>query len=226
MSTFEMNFNAAIQKYNDLSEGTSYRDSRGIDQVIDGTPASIDAAIANLDTTLANYNAADSTNKATRETAVTTAFTPISNYYTNLTTVTTSLQKFLDQASTYVADSDDGLINEERYENRVYPERSVHAKEILFGMVPTLKTRSIPYILASGVFMSLITIFLVFQLGGVTGHINVPPAVQMYALAPFFGIYGIAMNPMVQGGVIVIVLIFGVLGIMKYSEWAKTNSKI
>jgi hypothetical protein len=127
----------------------------------DALTFNIDANIAMLDTALGAYSANQSQGNLS---AVTTAFAPIAEYYSRLTEVTTNLQMYLDKASKYVADSQYRLVNEERYDDRVHPEESTKSREIMFGILPSLRVRSIPYILTAGVFMSLLTLFLIFQM--------------------------------------------------------------
>ena len=129
----------------------------------------IDNAVSNLDSALNIYN--KSPTDGNRK-VVENEFAPIANYYSNLANITTKLQVFLNKASVDVADSQDRLINEERYTNRVHPEQSVRSREIMYGIIPELKTSALPYLLAASVFMALMTIFMIFQMIGITGEIH------------------------------------------------------
>ena len=177
-------------------------------------PIDIDARIAALDSALASGNRPQ----------IETAFAPISQYYTQLSSVITNLQTYLTKASTYVADSQYRLINEERYDDRVHPEESTKAREIMYGLFPTLRTSSLPYLLAASVFMASLSIFIVFQLGGLSGQFNLPPSLiqALYsapATVPFY------RNPMVLSGVIIVlvsaVIIFDYLYFKKRANASK-----
>jgi hypothetical protein len=166
----------------------------------DALTFNIDANIAMLDTALGAYSANQSQGNLS---AVTTAFAPIAEYYSRLTEVTTNLQMYLDKASKYVADSQYRLVNEERYDDRVHPEESTKSREIMFGILPSLRVRSIPYILTAGVFMSLLTLFLIFQMLGLSGQLNLPPALVQWWKTPAVG-PPFYKDPMVLGGGVVV----------------------
>ena len=104
------------------------------------------------------------------------AFLPISQYYANLVSIKERLTHFLEKASTEVVDSHDGLVNEERYENRAEPQNAVKPRELVFGLFSELRPSSVPIIIAAGVFMGSLTVLLIFQMYGFTGQINMPPA--------------------------------------------------
>jgi len=171
----------------------------------------IDSHVAALDDRLASYsqNSSDGNLAAVKQ-----AFEPIADYYSRLAEVNTNLQTFLEKASKNVADSQTYLVNEERYDEKVRPEESVKAREILFGILPTLKPTTMPYLLTAGVFMSLLTIFLIFQMLGVSGQVNLPPALVHWWETPAVG-PPFYKNPMVLGGAAVVfiatTIIFGFL---------------
>lgn len=174
----------------------------------------IDGAITTLDSALFIYSKSQSTAPVAGQPvidpvaalhSVQTAFAPIADYYSNLTGISNDLQLFLENASKYVVDSQDRLENEERYENRIHPEESVEARELFLGIVPTLRIQTMPYLLATGVFMALMTIFLIFQMIGVTGQIHLPPAVVQWWMTPATG-PPFYKNPMVLGGAIIVLI--------------------
>ena len=159
---------------------------------------------------------------------LTSTFQPIGDYYTKLLSVKNRLNTFLEKASDRVVESKDPILNEERYNNRANPEDAVKPRELVFGLFSELKPTSVPYLLASGVFMACISLLMIFQMFGFTGQINIPPALselpgKLSAAAasssvPFY------QNPMILSG-LVILLGAGVigLGIMYYK--AKQTSK-
>ena len=159
---------------------------------------------------------------------LTSTFQPIGDYYTKLLSVKNRLNTFLEKASDKVVESKDPILNEERYNNRANPEDAVKPRELVFGLFSELKPTSVPYLLASGVFMACISLLMIFQMFGFTGQINIPPALselpgKLSAAAasssvPFY------QNPMILSG-LVILLGAGVigLGIMYYK--AKQTSK-
>ena len=159
---------------------------------------------------------------------LTSTFQPIGDYYTKLLSVKNRLNTFLEKASDRVVESKDQRLNEERYNTRANPEEAVKPRELVFGLFSELKPTSVPYLLASGVFMACISLLMIFQMFGFTGQINLPPALselpgKLSAAAasssvPFY------QNPMILSG-LVILLGAGVigLGIMYYK--AKQTSK-
>ena len=166
MSGYQLHFQDAKAKYDNL-------------ELFD-----VDAALNTLDTALFAYSKSQIPDNLN---TVQSAFEPIAEHYSNLTSITIDLQTFLEKASKYVVDSQDKLENEERYANRVHPEESTESREILLGIVPTLKMKTIPYLLAAGVFMALLTIFLIFQMLGVSGQLNLPPALVQWWMTPAVG---------------------------------------
>jgi hypothetical protein len=129
----------------------------------------IENAINNLDTVLHIYQTAPTSGNRK---VVENTFAPIADYYLTLSEINTDLQTFLNKASVDVAASQEYLLNEERYDNRVHPEQSTRSREVMYGIVPELRTSALPYLLAASVFMALMTIFTIFQMIGITGQIN------------------------------------------------------
>jgi hypothetical protein len=168
----------------------------------------VDAKISALDNALYTYsiNQTDG-NRA----AVQAAFSPIGQYYSQLTDINSNLQDFLDEASQDLVKLN---TSEERYNERIHPEESVHSREVMLGIYPNLRIESIPYILAVSVFMASLTVFLIFQMNGVSGQLNLPPALVTWWKTPSVG-PPLYRNPIVLGGLIVLliaaVIVFAVL---------------
>lgn len=167
----------------------------------------IDAAIVSLDTAVAGYSKDQNPSTLGQ---VEAAFSPISEYYSKLLYIQTNLQTYLDKAMKDVAEG--SKINQERHENRIHPEESVKSREIMMGIVPTLKPSSIPYIMTASIAMACITIFMIFQMNGISGQLNLPPAFLAWWATPSTLTL---RNPMILGGIGVVsiaaAVIFGVL---------------
>jgi hypothetical protein len=170
----------------------------------------INGSITALDSAIADYSASKDPNESLKQSVI-SRFAPISEYYTKLSDVNQQLQTFIDKASTDIVNSTPA---EERYDNRVYPEESSKSHEVMLGVFPNLKIQTIPYLLAAAVFMASVSIFIIFQLNGVTGQLNLPPALVSWWVTPSVG-PPFYKNPMVLGGLIVIlivtVIVFAVL---------------
>lgn len=131
------------------------------------------------------------------------AFLPISQYYVNLVSIKERLTRFLEEASTEVVDSHNGLVNEERFDNRAEPQNTVKPRELVFGLFSELRPSSVPIIIAAGVFMASLTVLLIFQMYGFTGQINMPPGlIAALSTAGSSQTYSNLMysNPAVLGG--------------------------
>ena len=146
----------------------------------------------------------------------------ISQYHQALRSLNERVRTYLSNVGSAVVESTDRLIHEERYDNRVRPENAVISREVFYGYLPTFRVSSLPYILTAGVVFSLLSIFLIFQMMGVTGQFNLPVSAAMFNLIyPPAGTVRLALykNPVVLGGIIII-LIAGIiaLGIMYYKK--------
>jgi hypothetical protein len=131
---------------------------------------------------------------------VKTAFKPIAQYYANLTSIKNRLQTFLKESSQEVSDGQEQLLHEERYMDSVYPERSMKARESSYGLLPELKTRTIPILVSVGAAMLAFAIVLSFQLMGVTGQVSLSPA-YLQAYATFQAtVMSITNNTAIVGG--------------------------
>jgi len=106
----------------------------------------------------------------------------------------------------------------ERYAEAIHPEEFTKSREVMRGLVPTLRPESVPYLLSASVFMALISIFIIFQMIGVSGQLNLPPAVLALLSSPA-GTTPFYMNPMVLGGLSILLTVAVVtLGIGYYRK--------
>ena len=175
----------------------------------------IDASITALDTAIASYSANQNSSTLGQ---VKDAFSPISEYYSKLLYIQTNLQTYLDKATKDVAEG--SQLNQERHENRIHPEESVKSREIMMGVVPTLKPSSIPYIMTASIAMACITIFMIFQMNGISGQLNLPPAFLAWWATPSTLTL---RNPMILGGIGIVSIAAAVIfGVMWYR--AKNNA--
>lgn len=181
----------------------------------------IDTKVANLDRAMNTYHI---TTTDTNRIAVQAAFAPIADYYAKLNAINTNLRTYLNKVSSNIADSEDTLINEDRYNERVHPEETIAAREISYGIFPKFRLTTLPYILTAGVFLSLLSIFIVFQMLGLTGQFNIPQAlVQQFsspagvASVPFY------KNPLILGGVVAALASALVIFIILYYKEKNTN---
>lgn len=184
--------------------------------------ANLDSKIAALDAAINTYH---NTTTDGNKIAVQTAFTPIANYYTKLTSINTNLRTYLNTVSKKIASSQETLVNEERYDDRAHPEETTASREIMYGIFPKFRQTSLPYILTAGVFMSLLSIFIVFQLVGLTGQVNIPPTVLQFFTTPA-GVANVPFykNPMILGGLVTVLASALVIFIILYYK-AKNTSK-
>ena len=133
------------------------------------------------------------------------AFQPIGQYYSNLLDIKQRLNKFLEDASDEIGESQGYLANEERYDNRGHPEQAVTSKEVAYGLFSEVRPSTIPILMALGTFMASVSILMIFQMAGFTSQINVPPAViafQTWLATP--GLVPAYQNPMILSGVIIV----------------------
>ena len=168
----------------------------------------IDGSVARLDQALSNYSQSPTADTLS---SLQSAFSPIGTYYSKLADINSNLQTFLDEASQDLVKLN---TSEERYSERIHPEESTKSREIIFGMYSNLRTESIPYILAISVFMACLTIFMIFQMVGVSGQVNLPPALVTWWVTPSVG-PPFYRNPMVLGGLVLLlsvaIIVFAVL---------------
>jgi len=180
----------------------------------------INRNIAALDVALQAYEKIDPSNKAALESkadALEAAFLPISQYYADLTNIKGQLQNYIDSSSSKVIDLENHLITEERYNNRVHPEESVKPREIMFGLLPELRPSTVPVLMTAGVFLASISILMIFQMVGLTGQLNLPPALisLLGKLNEASGTAPLYQNPMILGGLSIVfgaaMIVFAVL---------------
>lgn len=143
---------------------------------------------------------------------VPSTMTDFSKQYDILSTTNTDLQVLLQKMVSTIVNASPSL---ERYGEATHPEEYTKSRELLLGVLPTLRPSSIPYILSAAVFMALLSIFIIFQMMGVSGQLNLPPALVTWwvtpSASPFY------KNPMVLGGVGILVLaLLIVLGVGYY----------
>lgn len=154
---------------------------------------------------------------------VETAFAPIAEYYSKLVSINDSLRKYINKTAHTIGNSDPRLINEERYSNRVYPEEAVMPREASYGFFPELRQSSLPYLISVSVFMATLSIFLIFQINGFSGQINVPPSVSAWFASPAANAVPFYQDPMILGGIAIIgvsgLVIFAIL----YFQAKNTN---
>jgi hypothetical protein len=158
-------------------------------------------------------------NQATLE----SAFAPIAEYYSKLVNINETLRKYIGKTAKDLADSDPRLINEERYSNRVHPEESSMPREASHGLIPELRQSSLPYLISISVFMATLSIFLIFQINGFSGQINIPPSVSAWFASPAPDATPFYQNPMVLGGITIIALSGLVIFAVLYFQAKNTN---
>jgi|Laugrespbdmm15sn_2_1035079.scaffolds.fasta_scaffold06133_4 hypothetical protein len=154
---------------------------------------------------------------------VESAFAPIADYYSKLVSINDSLRKYINKTAQNIGDSDPRLINEERYSNRVYPEESVMPREASYGFFPELRQSSLPYLISFSVFMATLSIFLIFQINGFSGQINVPPSISAWFASPAASAVPFYQDPMVLGGIAIIGLSGMAIFAILYFQAKNTN---
>jgi len=154
-------------------------------------------------------------------TTIQDAYSPIVAYYNTLTRVNGELQDYVSTASTSIASlSESG----DRYTNRTHPEESVLPREPTRGLMPELRVRTLPYLLAVSVFMASLTIFLIFQMFGFSGQVNLPPSISAWLSSPASSV-PFYMNPMVLGGISIILIVALIIFATLYFKSRNTNNK-
>jgi len=180
------------------------------------------ALIGNLDYALVAYR--QNQNQATLA-SVNFALSPINTYYKQMRAVNTKLRSYLKKGSVKISNLEDTLANEDRYDNRTHPEGSTSSREVMYGFFPKFRETSLPYILTAGVFMALMTVFLVFQSLGFTGQINLPLAITQYFTSPAVDVaIPFYKNPMLLGALVAILSSALVIFIILYFKAKKANT--
>jgi len=156
----------------------------------------------------------------TAEDAVSVSFYKISQYYNEVSDINTFLQSYVNKQ--VVSISGDSSPNGERYENRVHPEEAVLAREVTRGLLPELRVRSLPYLLAMSVFMASLTIFLIFQIFGFSGQVNIPSSITGVFSSPASPI-PFYSNPLFLGGAVILLLVAVVIFAVLYFKAKNAN---
>ena len=157
------------------------------------------------------------------QTSVENAFAPIAEYYSKLVSVNETLRKHINKTATNIASADPRILSEERYSNRIHPEESVMPREASNNFFPELRQSSLPYIISASIFMALLSIFLIFQMNGFSGQINVPPGIAAWFASPAPGAEPFYKNPVVIGGIVTILVTALVIFIILYFQAKNTN---
>jgi hypothetical protein len=151
-------------------------------------------------------------------------FEPVADYYSKLVALNTSLHKYISKSAKHIADAEPRLLSEERYSNRTHPEDSVMGREATGNFFKyDLKTSMLPYLIASSVFMASISIFLIFQMNGFSGQINLPPYLSQYIQYLIAPAHAPASSYM-PGFIVLMVVISLVIAGILYMKRDNTNS--
>ena len=180
----------------------------------------LESSIETLDAALATYGSAQT---PANQSLVETAFAPIAEYYSKLANVNETLRNYINKTAKTIGDSDPRLINEERYSNRVHPEESVMPREASYGFFPELRQSSLPYLISVSVFMATLSIFLIFQMNGFSGQINIPPSISALFASPAANAVPFYQNPMVLSGIAIISLSGMAIFAILYFQAKNTN---
>ena len=175
------------------------------------TDSELTGLITALDRALVTYRANPTDSN---KDSVITALYPIAGvdrdgkdygYYNRIRALNKRVRAYLQKSSKKISNAQDTLVNEERYDNRVRPEESTVSREVMYGVFPKFRESSLPYILSAGVFMALMTIFLVLQALGFNSQISLPQALIGFFVSPA-GTVSVPFykNPMVLGGLVAI----------------------
>jgi hypothetical protein len=148
------------------------------------------------------------------------AFSPISNYFNEISLINDFFKNYIHEHTKKL--TEDSSSSEERYKNRVHPEEAVLARESTYGLMPELRVRSLPYLLAISVFMASLTIFLIFQTFGFSGQVNLPSSITGWfslpaSPLPFYS------NPLFLGGVVILLLVTVVIFAVLYFKSKNAN---
>jgi hypothetical protein len=189
-----------------------------------GTNSSLDPALGLVNQKLAIYQSATTPSEtATATTNLNAAFTPVSDYYVKLSKSITSLQNYINTSAKNIDNSSPRLINEERYTNSIHPEESMEAREASYSFFPELRMASLPYLISISVFMASLSIFLIVNMSGFTGQVNIPQSLTQMLSSPassqpFF------QSPMFIAGISILVLITIVIIGVLYYKAKNTNN--
>lgn len=188
------------------------------DTILDQKIADLDAKVQLYETSIDTPLTPATSPRTIAQKNLTDAFQPISQYYSNIISIKKRLNDFLECSSKKLQDANPYSINKERYSERANPKEAVMPRELVFGLFSQLRPSSVPIVMAAGVFMSCLTLLIIFQMFGFTGEIHAPPAVlQGYSFLTTPGATPLYQNPMVLSGLsIVLGAAVIILGIMYY----------
>jgi hypothetical protein len=148
----------------------------------------------------------------------------IKMYTDQMKVINAKLNTYMKNASKKYPILQDMSASEERYDNRVHPEESTAPRELMYGLFPKFRQSSLPYILTAGVFMSLLSIFIVFQMVGITGQVNLPLYITQRFTTPAGTIpLPFYKNPMILGGLVVVLTAALISYIILYYKAKNTN---
>ena len=139
------------------------------------------------------------------------AIDSIKNYTNKIQLINTQLQTYLSEASQTLSSSSEST-SEIRYTERQYPEETIEAREISNTIFPKMNVNSIPLVLSAGIFMAVLSIFMIFQTFGVTGQLNIPPA----WMSPAIGAIPFYKDPMILGGFTIVLVISTIVFAIMY----------
>ena len=181
----------------------------------------ITTATQDLSSKLSQYITSTTPSNSTQ---LESAFTTISEYYNEIERINKFLQSYLNEQAVNI--SNGTSLSEERYDNKVHPEEAVLSRESTYGLLPELRVRSLPYLLAMSVFMASLSIFLIFQIFGFSGQVNLPQSITGLFSSPASAI-PFYSNPLFLGGVIILLLVAVVIFAVLYfkSKKMQINSK-
>lgn len=167
------------------------------------TDGQLDSMIEGLDSVLVQYRQSPTDSSKLR--AVRSALSEVTAYYTELRSLNKQIRLYLNKSSKKISNAQDTLINEERFDNRVRPEEATVSREVAYGFFPKFRESTLPYILSAGVFMALLSIFLVLQALGFSAQVSLPQALIGFFVSPA-GTVSVPFykNPMVLGGLVAI----------------------
>jgi hypothetical protein len=89
-------------------------------------------------------------------------------------------------------------------------------------LLPELRVRSLPYLLAMSVFMASLTIFLIFQIFGFSGQVNIPSSITGVFSSPASPI-PFYSNPLFLGGAVILLLVAVVIFAVLYFKAKNAN---
>jgi hypothetical protein len=154
--------------------------------------------------------------------AVNTKFNAVANYFNEMSLINDFLKGYINKQSNNLAENSSSSVSAERYKNRIHPEEAVLARESTYGLMPELRVRSLPYLLAISVFMASLTIFLIFQTFGFSGQVNLPSSITGWLSSPASPL-PFYSNPLFLGGVVILLLVTVIIFAVLYFKSKNAN---